>query len=528
MYKRFKNLYYAGADAGMSKDNMCFAHVDKLSSYLFSPADVQFNVSFEQDESPIWSGAADMAGNHLTREFRRNKCALTFAAALDTALIKGCALIKLTWDANGLKPFIIQPDMFGVMREDLEDLNDQDAFVYSYYLTPSQFDRMMVGDPKAKQITAAVAAQSFSHPDSDFEQSYFREIIAGGINPIGLNSPSGQKGNVPYMATPSAQMSPQVASQLVRVDELWVMNDDARDGKGDWHCIRMAGDVVIDGEFYTRNLFGVGGDHPFVKVCPNETQGYFWGRSELANVAPVQMWLNERLDDIDRIFKRQANPARMFIGFGGITDEKARILASPGGNLIDSQPNGKIETMAPTMPPNAMEYIGMIKRTFEEVGGFTPMTSGQGDSGVRSGAQAATLLKTSSPRLRDRALIVEDQCADFGGKCFALSQAKDARVFTLPKKGLFNKVTEFMLSQLPENLQVAVDSHTSSPAFSGDNQQLAFALSARGAIDGEDLIRMVHPPYQDELILKYRDREESRAKFMQEHPELLTKGKGRK
>ena len=182
------------------------------------------------------------------------------------------------------------------------------------------------------------------------------------------------------------------------------------------------------------------------------------------------------------------------------------------------------------MPPNALEYIAMIRKVFEEAGGFTSMTSGQGEAGVRSGAQAQTLLKTSSPRLRDRALIVEDQCAKLGDLCLKTSQVKDARVFSQPKsKGIFGKVNDFMLSQLPDDVQVSVDSHTSSPAFSGDNQQLAFALAARGAIDGEALIKMTHPPYQDELVLAYRDREEQRAAFLQQHPELaVPHGKSKK
>jgi hypothetical protein len=224
-------------------------------------------------------------------------------------------------------------------------------------------------------------------------------------------------------------------------------------------------------------------------------------------------------------------PSRAFTGFSSITDEKARILNSPGGILTDAQaPNAKIDTLTPNMPPNAMEYIAMIKKTFEEAGGFTAMTSGQGEPGVRSGAQAQTMLRTSSPRLRDRALVVEDQCAKLGDLCFRLSQVKDARVFTQPKaKGLFKQVNEFILSQLPDDTQISVDSHTSSPAFSGDNQQLAFALAARGAIDGEALIKMTHPPYQDELVLAYRDREEQRAAFLQQHPELaLQQGKGKK
>ena len=537
LYRTYTNLFYAGTDSGNpAKDNMCYAHVDKLSSYLFSPADVRFDVSFEVDETPRWHGAADITSRHMTREFRRTGCGLSFAQGVDGSLVKGCNLIKMTWGARGWQPHLIQPDMFGVMREDLQDLDDQDAFTYSYYLTPSQFKRAMVSHPKASAIIGEVMnTHANAMQDEGYSQDYFHEIIAGGVNPIGTSASSGQRGSVSYQATPQPMVSPRVAERLICIDEVWVMNDMARSGQGDWTTIRMVGDVVIDGEYRYRNMCDIPGDHPFIKVCPNEVAGYFWGRSELATVAQPQLWLNERLEDMDRIFRRQAQPSRAFTGFSSITDEKVRILNAPNGVLTDAQaPNAKIETLMPQMPPNAMEYLAMIKKVFEEAGGFTSMTSGQGEAGVRSGAQAQTLLRTSSPRLRDRALVVEDQCAKLGDLCLKLSQVKDARVFTQPKSktgvaGMFGKVEQFMLSQLPDDVQVSVDSHTSSPAFSGDNQQLAFALAARGAIDGEALIKMTHPPYQDELVLAFRDREEQRAAFLQQHPELaVPHGKSKK
>ena len=528
--KTWQALYYNGSEGAQAKDNLCYSHVDKLSAYLFSPSDVRFDCSFEVDETPRWYGAADITSRHLTREFKRTRCGLAFAQAVDMALIKGCSLIKLTWGAKGFHPHLVKPEMFGVMREDIEDLDEQDAFVFSYYLTPAQFERMMVGHPKATAIIDEVVETKTSIYREDYEQDYFHEIVAGGTQPISYTSSTGQRGSVAYTGMPQAQLSPQVAERLIRVDECWIMNDEARDGQGDWTTIRMVGDTVIDGEYRYRNMCDIPGQNPFIKVCPNEIPGYFWGRSELATVVRPQLWLNERLDDIDRIFKRQANPSRAFTGFSAITDEKARILGSPGGVLTDAQaPNAKIETLAPNMPSNALEYISMIHKVFEEAGGFTPMTSGQGDVGIRSGAQANTLLKTSSPRLSDRALVVEEQCATFGDLCLRLAQVKDARVFTQPKKGVFGKVNEFTLAQLPDDIQVSVDSHTSSPAFSGDTAQLAFALAARGAIDGEALIKMTHPPYQDELILNYRQREDAKAAFIQAHPEALQQhGKGKK
>jgi hypothetical protein len=494
--------------------------VDKLSSYLFSPAYLRFSLDFEADETTQWAEAVDIATRHFNREFHRRRMGMAFAQANDVGLIKGCALLKVTWGRNGLEPHLIQPDFFGVLREDIEDLESQDAFVHSYFLTEAQFMRMMGHDPRGKSLLREIQDTQPNNA-SELEDNYIHEIIIGGIQPVAVGAGTGNKGSVNYIATPPGpKLAPSVATKLIRIDDLWFMNSEANDGKGDWNTVRMAGDVVIEGQYQLRNLSGIKGLNPFIKVCPNEVPGFFWGRSELATVAPLQMLLNARLNDTDTIMRLAAKPPRAFTGFSNITDEKARALLSAGGTLTDGAAmNAKIETLSPNMPPGMLEYIGMINANFDEQGGFTPMTSGQGDAGVRSGAQAQTLLRTSAPRLLDRALVLEGQCASYADTCFEFIQSKDARVFKTPKG------QEFMFSQLPGDVHITVDTHTSSPAFSGDSMNLAFALAARGAIDGEALIKMTHPPYEEDLILKFRAKQEQQAKLIQQHPELLTKGK---
>lgn len=105
-------------------------------------------------------------------------------------------------------------------------------------------------------------------------------------------------------------------------------------------------------------------------------------------------------------------------------------------------------------------------------------------------------------------------------------QAKDAEVmqeFVGPGKKI-----EFLLSQLPDDMKVVVDSHSSSPVYSEDNMKLAFGLAKAGAIDGADLIMLTHPQHEDILIQRAKAREAAQAQLLKEHPELLAKGKGRK
>jgi hypothetical protein len=319
-------------------------------------------------------------------------------------------------------------------------------------------------------------------------------------------------------------LAAQIASRLIEVTDIWVFNDQANDGVGGWGTIRFCEPgVVIEGEEMVRNLGDLPYEHPFVKISPNELPDYFFGMSEISMVAYNQEWYANRVGNVDDIFALRARPPRSFEGFSGLTQEKMRVLLTRGGNFASDAPAGttKITSHAPDMPAEALAYLKLIHETFDEVGGMTPTLSGQGEAGVRSGAQAQQLLRSSTPRLRDKATLVESQVADVGDLAFRMMQVKEGRLFTSPTGH------EFTLAQLPEDAVVSVDSHTSSPAFSGDNMQIAFALAKAGAIDGESLLNLVQPPHVDELILKYRAREKQKAAMMEqlhkEDPETFAK-----
>lgn len=508
-YRMWKSIYYTGSNTGVpSKHNRCFSHVDKLSSFLFSPSDVRFNIEFEGDTDETWSERGEVGARYLNRMFSRRRCDVTFAEANEWSLVKGATFVKLVWGRGGFEPWVVQPEFMGVLREDIQDLDRQDAFVHSFYLTEAQFRRLL-GDRHDRNEILARATQAFdANAMSAYEDGFRHDVTAGGgpgVPAILLPGQAGQQqqGNVDWTtAQQGPTLAPEVAARLIRVDDVWIMDDDRQD----WTTIRYVDPgVVIEGELQRRNLSDVPHDHPFVKVCSNEVPNYFWGRSEIANVWQNQKLLTARVNNIDAIFNLIAKPPRAFKGYAGITDEKARLLLAPGGVFTDSSPTGEIKDLSPTMPQGALEYLSVLDGYFDEAAGFTPILQGQGEPGVRAGSHANTLLRTSSPRLRDRALVVEKQCAAFGELCLKMLQEKDARVL-MPTTD-----KAFMLSQLPDDASVIVDSHTSSPAFSGDNKELAFALAKSSAIDGETLIEMTHPPREDVLIARMRKQQAQHA-----------------
>lgn len=516
----WRQLYYTGtASSRASKHNKCYSLLDKLESFLFSPAEVRFSIDINSDEMETFGEISETAARYLNQEFARvhggTNCGLEFGRAVGVGLMDGCAFIKPTWRNGRFRAHLIRQSFLGVLREDLTSLDEQEAFTHTQYHTKASFERLLRNHPDKKEIIARVQSAYRQADEDTIGDSYLREIVSGGLQPISITgTPSGQYGNVQiFAAPPQPMLAPEVQSELIAVHDLWVYDDE----KNDWVTIRVADpDVIIEGRLKLENLGDVPGRHPFIKVCPNEVEGYFWGRSELANIAALQEILNQRIDDVDDIFRQQAKPPRAFSGFSGITQEKALALLSAGGTLTEAQSvGGKVENLAPQMPQMALDYLVALERWMDEAAGFSAILSGEGEAGVRAGAQAQTLIRTASPRMKDRSLIVEAQCAEFGDKCFAMAQLKNPRVFRTPKGKAFT------LAQIPEGARAVVDSHTSSPAFQGDYLNIAFALQKAGAIDTATLIAMAHPPREDELIQKAKEREEAEAKMIAANPELL-------
>ncbi len=522
--RTWRNLFYMGSTTGVpSKYNRCYSHVDKLSSYIFSPADVRFTIEFEGDGSAKWDDKTRSATRYLNRAFNRSGCGQAFGQANEIALVEGASIIKQTWGPGGrLEPWVIRPAFFGVYREDIPSLDRQEAFTHTFYVTEEGFKRLVAFHPDRAELVfrASVSATPASVSDLTTD-SYFHEIVSGAMQPIAYSgqpgSPSTAYGAVSVTSPPTPQLAPEVASRLIRIDDLWVWNDDL----SDWTTIRFAEPgIIIEGRFRQRNLSDIEGSHPFVRVCSNEMPGYFWGRSELALLFQPQASLTMVTNTIEAIFRLRANPPRSYSGFQSMTPEKARAMLSPGGSITEQAIGAKVDNLAPEMPAEALAYLDKLEDIFDDVAGFTNLLSGEGEPGVRAGVHAGVLLRTSTPRIRDRALATEYQCGDFGTKTLKMLQTKDPTV--IGGEG------SFMLKQLPRDAIATVDSHTSSPAFVEDNRQLALTLAKAEAIDGETLIEMLHPPREDVLKDRLRQRQAAQAKFLAEHPEAAEDAKKKK
>lgn len=570
----YRNLYLTGDDnADPATYNKTYPYIDNLSSYLYSPVELRFNIEHYGYSNAVDRAMMNAGTAELHKQIRRSNLEIKMEDAVTWALVKGKSFIKNLWTVDGFQPYLIQPEMMGVLREDLGSLDEQEAFTHTVYLSPERFLEMIKYHPKRNELMKKV--KKYINPgkgdDSPEKTNNLKQVILGGLQPYqvagGGSRNSSQRGVVNWLTGPYPDLAPELLQKLIRLDELWVWDDD----RDDWTTIQMVGqDCVIEGEDFHRNIFAdqfdpdnkeistktvkdnpLSGEHPFREICPNQIDGYFWGRSEICNIALLQKSINMRVNGINSILRLQEKPPRFFKGGQGVTASQYSKLSKPGGYLSDSNPNATIQTLAPELPQGLWESLHEFEKMFDEMAGFTPALQGKGEAGVRAGGHAETLVRTASPRFKDRALIVERQIEAIGSlaldmlkahlpyKIEAWTEKKKAGIFASlmpsnwleepPVKGMVP--IEFLIHDLPEDCKVVVDSHSSSPAFSHETRALLFDLFKAGAVKPETLVMHTHPPGQDTIIEDLKMAEAEKAELIAQHPELLeqhSKGKKKK
>jgi hypothetical protein len=502
--------------------NRTGVHIDRLSSYLYAPGEIRYSISFDATEGDPWLTRAKIAAKYLSMEYRRADADVIFAQGVETGLIKGCCLMKHNWDSeeslhSGLNALLVHPEFFGVEREDLQRLEDQQYFCHTYYLSKNEIMGNIRGRDDEAELKKEI--KKLGGDETEHKQNWLQQVVLGGLNPVTLNSASGAQGQVSISPSLSSQFSPEMMKELLRVDELWVVDSE----REDYTTLQLLeGMALLEGKYRHRNLTGVKEFQPYTKICADNVPGYFWGRSEVGRVIQLQDMLTERMRDVRRLLKLQVRPAKAFMGFQGVTQQKFRTATAPGGMLQESNPNANIKDLSPTIPQEVFKEIATIEQMFDEVGGFKPILQGEGEAGVRSNSHAKQLMRTASPKLRSRAMMIERDAEASALATFKLLQAKEATVFDGAAK------ERFFLNQMPDDFYVEVDSHTASPVFTDDTQNMAFALKKLGVIDAGDVLAMLHLPMSDQLLQSLKKREEAKMKMIQEHPEVLSHKGGKK
>jgi hypothetical protein len=510
-----------GRAEGVSLCNYLFHHIDRLGSHLFSPSELRFMIDFENHYPTNMTEMGDMAARVLTREWQRKDIDRTFGSGLTPSLVYGSALLKQRWDKRrGLTAGLVMPWQFGVYREDVADLDEQEAMCEVSYITVPEAMRMVMHLPNAKKLIARIAA--LAQPGGDgggyAPTNFMQSIISSSVlNTSGTPGPTINGGVVDLAAMATSGQNPEVRADLLPIYELYVYDDELRD-----YCtIQIIPPDILIFPYLKRMNLHPAKIHPYTLIQPNTVEGYFWGRSELTDLIEPQRMLDDGLYDVKRLMAMQFDKLIAFTGMDGMPDEQYATFRA--GGYVALPPGAGATDLTPKLPEGSFQYLTLVGKLLDQIAGFDNILSGQGEQGVRAGVHADTLIRTASPRLRDRALTVERQCADAADKTLDLLTRYDANVYrTNPENG---EPAQFLLHNLPDDRRVCVDSHSSSPIYEQDYKELvAFGIKA-GFVDGEAAIDLLRLPMGDTLKARIREAKLEKAKLIQEHPEILTHGK---
>lgn len=522
MCRSLKQWRYTGSNDGtVAIYNRLNGHIEKLTSYLYSPSDLRYSIEYMFTEpSKLQLEQQRVAAKYLTRRVEESGVPRRVGGGVDCSLTYGTALVKLLWGNKGLTGRIVFPWNFGVYREDIADLDAQEAMCETVYIGLPDLWRRISHMKGAQELYDRARKYAKRRAQTPEAETFFHQVLLAAQPPaINTTTPTMQQpgGLIQVTADPvGGIISPEVLAETIALHEITVLNDKT----GDYTTIQMADpDIIIEPYLRCRNLF-VEGEHPYVKIQPNEMEGYFWGRSELADLLMLQSYLAERVSDIKKLHSLQYDRILAMIGFSGMNDERYDQLKHDGW-LAEDSPAAKIQDLTPPLPPGAFTELKEILGAMDDVSGFNNILSGQGEQGVRAGNHAQMLMRTASPRLRDRTISVEESVAEVGGKALELLAAKDATQLVAEKEG-------FLLSQLPNDLRVTVDSHSASPIYEVDHMQQAMILERGGAIGPEGLLELISVPHKERLLEQLKERQAREAEMIREHPELLEKHQGKK
>ncbi len=533
LYNRRERYFLFGTDTmEQVRYNRLESHIDLVAAFLYAPDHAFYNIAAQRNAADAVVKQATALQDEFNDDFQDDGLSDLVAEAIPWSLVYDTMIVKQGWNDARDQQFgeLIPPHNFGVFRESIPDLDKQSAFCHTYFLEWSEAAQRVIRSGRGSDLARlAVENRPFVSP---FPEMLNRMIISGtgGTNLMG--NIIGQA-NPNY--TPTATYQPKENTSLVKFHELWAWDDDCQDYRIFHMCDPdiLIGDSQKTVEALTKasklkkpekyksdcNFF-LPKDHPFTAIRPYTKYNYFWGKSHVDALIPLQDWMTERLDQIADILERQAYPPKVGSGFLGLTDEKMEAFGGADTYLFDQMPQAKIEELHPQMPPDLFSDFSQINELFLEASGLTEVLSGRGEQGVRSRQHAQELRKTGGGRIKRTALKLEPSLVRIGDLGLKLKMRNDDDDIT-PEPDEHGKSDPFVAAQVATDVKIRIEGHSHSPLFGDESREIAVLMKKANAISNELFVRMLNPPNRDAIIHELRQQARQQKRMMQQHPELL-------
>ena len=483
-YSSLRSYYLFGADSNSAPAhfNKIYPHIDQLSAFMYSADTTRFSIKLGASVPDVYKKKVTSLTKALHDYWTASNADQVFGQALNWAFCFNSTFLKLIW-RNGIHPYMVEPGVFGVLREDTPYTDRQEAMVNEYYMTKSELYSRLYAHERRDEILSRIALaeqQTKKYPDG------VERLVTSAIDPTIY-------GNVQMNLAGNMNYTPQIAEPTVKMRELWIYDDSV----DDYLCVTIADPDIVIYDRSSESMF-LKGEQPFVQICPSPQYDYYYGQSEVQRLVFLQEMRNKRTGQILELLDKQVSPPKAFIGFQGIMDEKMFALNRPNGMIATDMPNAKVEEFTPNIPNDLFREIAEIDAMFAEASGITSVLSGRGETGVRSQGHASQLARLGSSRAKKRALTVEDSLEKIATLYLKMMMVYDSTVYK------DDDGNEFIARQFTNDFVVKVDAHSNSPIFMEDARELAFNLFSAGVIGKASLLEMVEPPMKERLVDEVR------------------------
>lgn len=497
-YASLREYYLFGGGGAGAVFNKIYPHIDLLTSFLYASETTKFSVHLGATANEAEFGRVPQLAQAVNDRWLDSNADRVVSESITWALVDNTRIVKLVPKVNaetkkleGIYPYSVHPANFGVYREDVAMLDRQEAMVESYYTTRTQLEIDLESHPQKAAILASVVTSS-SRELEDGDQGGVARLMASTQQPLVEGTTA--VGNV-FQFDSGIDYTPDLDQhELITMDELWVWDT----AKGDYRIVtRIRNGMTIYDRIASESHIFLAGEHPYIQFCPRPLPGYFWGMSEVAGLANLQEWYNERVMQIRKLLNLQVKPPTSASGFGASADEAMYALFAEGSLFHDkgqAVQAGKLERFPPTLPTDLFTVLREIDQSFSDHSGLPNTVQGKGEVGVRSGKQTSELARLGSSRIKKRALIIEDSLEKMATLYLKLMKKYDNTTYLDQ-----NKVA-FTAEQFTGDFTVKVDAHSNSPIFVEDKKELAFQMLENKMITRERAVEMIDPV--DKEIIK--------------------------
>ncbi|HTD17874.1 MAG TPA: hypothetical protein VK673_22005 [Chthoniobacterales bacterium] len=498
-YHRCRDLFlYGGDPLQVNRANKIKPTILTQGAFLYAPQSINFWLDIPpQEEDPEAYSRLDPTADNLLLNWHDSKCGKKFRWCVNWSLVYGATILSIlprlrTDGSVEIRSDFINPADFGVWDDMQPDMGEQEAVSLTNYITYAQVKRMLEYHPNPGHI--------------------LNSLMTGQRLPAGYEGMIQTPPNASiYNIDPSFwkwywqafDYTPVQRQPTFEIKDVYAWDDDLED----YMLFTLTGDTVI----FDRPMSYAccPGLLPFVKVCADEHPEWFWGMSLAEDLAKLQMWYQDRMDDLDMLAGKVADPPVAAVGVGQAFDEKIAQYKRKSGKLT-LPPGSDFKSFQPDMPQSLFEFVGGISEMMDEQAGHKPPMLGKMGAGGRGGEAMQAVLKVAGSQMLAKAYEIELNAQDAGQLLMAYGRRYDDS-FLIDNKG-----NKYLLADMPSDIKVRVDGHSSSPVFAQNAAEVAYMLHRAGAIQDSMLLRLTNIPQLSRALYELRGIEFQKniSKFM--------------